>query len=166
MNSIVSFVVIGFVVLRVIWGLTRNQRPVSSNGLSILYPLFVYLILVIFAASKVFVNHSGALVLPSVSLIEVLGTLILGGVLAIPVLLTTNYEFKQNAVYVKKNKTFVYVIIGVIALRLALRSILFAMIPSADQLFLTLVMATVYMVIWRVGSFMKFYKLSRGTAVN
>lgn len=164
--SIISIIVFGFIVLRVIWGLTRNQRPVSNSGISILYPLFIYMILIIFAASKMFVNHSGALVLPPVSLIEVLGTVILGGLFAIPVLMTTNYEFRQNAIYVKKNKTFIYVFVGVILLRLALRSILFATMPSADQLFLTFVMATVYMTIWRVGSFMKFRRLLQCVAVN
>ncbi|WP_088188180.1 CcdC protein domain-containing protein [Desulfosporosinus sp. FKA] len=167
MNAIVPFIVAGVIVIRIIWSLARRtQKPIGNNGLAIFYPLILYLALITFTASKLFVNQIGVLVLPPVTLISVFSTIILGGILAIPVLWTTDYEFRQNQIYIKKNKFFLFVFLGVIILRLALKNILYNLMPAMSLLFLTLVLATVYMMIWRIGCYVKFRRLVKNAGMN
>jgi membrane protein CcdC involved in cytochrome C biogenesis len=162
----VFIIVMGLILLMMIRRLKSMQKPISKGGLSILYPLLVYLLFVILAGSQLFIDRSGALVLPHLPMLEILTAVALGSILATPILLTTNYELREDQVYVKKSKTFIYIILALLVLRIALKSILYSLIPVTDQLVLTFIMATVYVTIWRVGSFVKFRRLLRGARIR
>lgn len=170
MSNIIPLIVIGLLVIRVVlffWRLTvGNQKPISANGLSIFYPVLLFLILIFFIGSKLFVDQSGVLLLPTLSITSVVVACIFGAACAIPVLLTTNYELKENLIYLKKSKTFLFVLLGIIALRFALRGILYSLMPPLSLLLFTLIMATVYMAIWRVGSYIKFRRIAGGVSIT
>lgn len=83
---------------------------------------------------------------------------LLGLVLSLPLIWTTNYEVRDdNQIYAKRNIGFVFAFIVVIAIRFVLRSYL-SMIEPQTLAALFMLVAFSYILPWRIVSYLKFRK--------
>ncbi|MNG35606.1 hypothetical protein D3C84_1223920 [compost metagenome] len=72
----------------------------------------------------------------------------------------TGYEKREDGlVYAKPNPNFKYVIVTIIAGRLILSQYFKGLDPSEFAV-LTMVLAYLYICVWRIGSFLKYRKVS------
>jgi membrane protein CcdC involved in cytochrome C biogenesis len=98
--------------------------------------------------------------LPSVT--EVLIAFGLGLLFSIPMVMTTNYEVREdNLIYAKKSIAFIFALVGLVIVRLALREY-FSTIDPITLSFLSLILAIGYLGVWRITSYIKFRKIWRG----
>ncbi|OMF21167.1 cobalamin biosynthesis protein CbiX [Paenibacillus sp. FSL H8-0548] len=127
----------------------RNfYKPIRGDGRRILMPL-------LFMLPGVFL-----LLEPSVHapLYDWLIAALLGLVLSLPLIWTTNYEVRDdNQIYAKRNIGFVFAFIVVIAIRFVLRSYL-SMIEPQTLAALFMLVAFSYILPWRIVSYLKFRK--------
>ncbi|MGF7032169.1 membrane protein CcdC involved in cytochrome C biogenesis [Paenibacillus mucilaginosus] len=143
---LIMIVIVGFVLWRRI---RAAARPVTGRGLRLLLPLLIL-----------------PLGLPGVwnpqlhlTLKEVVLSLLFGLLMSVPMILTTNYERREDGrIYPVKSKAFIVVILALIALRLGLRSYLSALDP-AELAMLFYLIAAAYIVPWRIAGFVKFRRI-------
>lgn len=131
----------------VFWRRTRAMvRPIQGSGIKIVLPILFLLPLVsLFAQIPV-----------QVKIWEIGVAAVIGILLAIPLVMTTNYEVRQDGkIYAQKNKGFFIALIAVVAIRFLLRQFIGGIDPaSLSLLFFTV--AITYVVPWRIVSFIKF----------
>lgn len=141
----------------VIWRRLKEMvRPIQGSGIKILLPI-IYLLPVLSLFSQ----------LPSQLKIWEIGVASLIGVLfAVPLMLTTNYEIRQDGqIYAQKNKTFFIALLAVLVIRIVLRQFFSGMDPaSLSLLFYTIALG--YVVPWRIASFVKFRKVKQLQALD
>jgi membrane protein CcdC involved in cytochrome C biogenesis len=162
MNASAIFTII-LVLLLVGWRRTRAmRRPIKGNGVGILYPLFIFVILVPLFSLQIIFDKSGQMsnhLLPSVT--EVLIAFGLGLLFSIPMVMTTNYEVREdNQIYAKKSTAFIFALVGLVIVRLALREY-FSTIDQVTLSLLSLILALGYVGVWRITSYIKFRKIWR-----
>lgn len=143
---IIMVAIAGLILLR---RLRATSKPVKGKGYRLLLPL-------LFLALGVTGLLNPQLHL---SVKEVVLSLLCGAVLSIPMILTTNYERREDGlIYPKKSMAFVVALIGLIVLRLGLRSYLSGLDPAELGMLFYLI-AVAYVVPWRIASFIKFRRL-------
>ncbi|TBL74582.1 CcdC protein domain-containing protein [Paenibacillus thalictri] len=160
-QAVIQVVIIAVVIGLVIWLRSRRQgKPIRNKGLGMLTP--VVLLLVIFGFSINSLAHIPGHPFHLPALWELLCAGVLGVVLGSIMLYHTGYEKREDGlIYAKRNKNFKYVIIAVVVFRLAL-SQYFKGLDYTEFTVLTMVMAYLYICVWRVGSFIKFRQVSTG----
>jgi membrane protein CcdC involved in cytochrome C biogenesis len=143
----------------VLWFRTRGrQKPVRNKGIGLLLP--VLLLPVIFGFSINSLTHIPNHPFHLPVLWEILCAGVLGVGLGSIMLYHTGYEKREDGlVYPKPNKNFKYVIILVIIIRIAL-SQYFKGMDYTEFTILTMVLAYLYICVWRIGSFIKFRQTS------
>lgn len=149
-NGLIFFGIMIVIAGLIIWRRSRAMfRPIKGSGIKILLPI-LYLSPVI----SVFMELS-----PQLKVWEVCVASLIGIVLSIPLVLTTNYEVRQDGqIYAQKSKMFFVALIGIVIIRFAARQYLSGMEPaSVSMLFFTVAFS--YVVPWRIASFVKFRKL-------
>ncbi|WP_141505435.1 CcdC family protein [Paenibacillus luteus] len=144
------YVIILLVVGLVLWRRTRSfYRPIRGNGRRILFPL-------LFMLPGVMLWFDPTVHAP---MYEWLIAAVLGAVLSLPLIWTTNYEVRDdNQIYAKKNMGFIVAFIVVVAIRFTLRNYLSSIDPQTLGALFMLV-AFSYIVPWRIVSYMKFRKV-------
>ncbi|WP_248928139.1 CcdC protein domain-containing protein [Paenibacillus hamazuiensis] len=160
-QTVVGFVVAAVIVALVIWFRVRGKnRPIRSNGFGILLPVII--VPVMFGFSIQSLMHIPGQPFHIPAFWEILCAALLGIGLGSIMLYHTGYEKREDGlIYSKPNKNFKYVIIAVVAIRIAL-SQYFKTLDYTEFTVLTMVMAFVYIFIWRIGSFLKFRRVSAG----
>lgn len=140
-----------FVVLfgLMLWRRTSAMRkPIKGKGYVMIWPLVFFL-----PGFLMFVNPQQPF---QGNVWEILGAIAFGGLLSIPMIITTQYEVREDGlIYPKQSKAFLFAIVGVVLVRLLAREY----ITGLDQLTLAAlfyVMAVTYVLLWRITSFMKF----------
>ncbi|WP_274361349.1 cytochrome c biogenesis protein CcdC [Paenibacillus thermotolerans] len=129
---------------------TKNMyRPIKGDGRRILIPIFF---IAIPGAALVTNPEAHALIW------EWFAALLLGVLLSIPLIWTTDYEIREDRqIYAKKNMWFVIAFVIVIAIRFLLRNEL-NMFDQQTKAALFMMVAAGYIIPWRVVSFIKFRK--------
>lgn len=135
----------------ILWRRTRAMyRPIKGNGLRLLLPaVYVAAISIPIAAG------------PKVDAAawEFVVAFLIGAVLSIPLILTTNYERREDGqIYAAKNRSFVIAFLAIFVVRFALRDY-FAFIGPETEAALFVIVAAGYAVPWRIASYMKYRKL-------
>ncbi|TVX97159.1 CcdC protein domain-containing protein [Cohnella terricola] len=148
-----DFSVYGIVILvavLIIWRRTRGMyRPIQGSGFRLLRPL-------LFLVPCLFLIVNPKAHAPAWEWIAAIG---IGGLLSLPLILTTNYERRADQqIYTVKSIGFFVSFICVLAVRFILRDYL----SGIDQetmysLFMTVLIG--YVVPWRIASYLKFRKL-------
>ena len=144
----------GFMVVilgLVFWRRTRAMfRPIQGSGIKILLP-----ILYLFPAISMFSQLPFQLKIREIGIASLIGVL-----LAVPLMLTTNYEVRQDGqIYAQKNKSFFIALIAVVVIRFAARQYFSGMDPTSLGM-LFFIVAFSYVVPWRIASFIKFRKVN------
>jgi membrane protein CcdC involved in cytochrome C biogenesis len=152
MNGLAMYGLVIVIAGLVFWRRTRAMvRPIQGSGIKIVLPILFLLPLVsLFAQIPV-----------QVKIWEIGVAAVIGILLAIPLVMTTNYEVRQDGkIYAQKNKGFFIALIAVIAIRFLLRQFIADMDPaSLGLLFFTVAIS--YVVPWRIVSFIKFRKVKQ-----
>ncbi|MHA2959538.1 CcdC protein domain-containing protein [Priestia megaterium] len=143
----------------IIWRkMKKRNKPIKKNGIGILVPIFFIVIAFSLSLSQLMHIPGQPFHLPPYWEMLIAG--VLGVIFGFIMLSQTDYEVREDGfIYSKPNKNFKYVIIAIIFIRMAL-SQYFKGLDSIDFAVLTMTLAFIYIVIWRVGSYMKFRKLN------
>ncbi|MBW7454670.1 CcdC protein domain-containing protein [Paenibacillus sepulcri] len=149
------------IILLVIWLRSRGTgRPIRNRGIGMLFP--VLLLLIVFGFTIQSLTHIPDHPFRMPALWELLLAGLLGVGLGSIMLYHTGYEKREDGlVYSRRNKNFKYVIIAVIVIRIAL-SQYFKGLDYTEFTILTMVLAYVYVCVWRIGSFIKFRRIYSG----
>ncbi|MBL0388201.1 cytochrome c biogenesis protein CcdC [Tumebacillus sp. ITR2] len=157
-NSSSSLIGLGFFVLffgLMMWRRTAAmRRPIKGKGYGMIWPLAILLLPGVMIFANPVQPFQG-------SWWEILAAVGLGGILSIPMILTTQYEKRDDGlIYAKQSKAFLFAIFGVVLIRLALKEYITGLDPMTlnGLFFLT---AFVYLLLWRITSFMKFRRIWR-----
>ncbi|MEK8131189.1 cytochrome c biogenesis protein CcdC [Paenibacillus filicis] len=145
-----TVVMMVFVAGLIFWRrLKAASRPIRGKGYRMLIPLpFMCLGFMQLLQPQL-----------QLSVKEVVLSLLCGFVLSIPMIMTTNYERREDGlVYPRKSKAFFIALVALIGLRLGLRSYLSELDPLELGMLFFLI-AVAYVVPWRVASFIKYRKL-------
>jgi membrane protein CcdC involved in cytochrome C biogenesis len=147
--SLMSFILI---MIFVFWLRTRRmRRPIKGKGLRLIVPL-------IFMIPMLLVPFNSQLHLTT---LEVVSTILLGLVMSLPLIFTTNYEVREDGqIYAKQSRAFIYALIALVAIRLGLREYLSGLDPQ-ELAALFLIIAVSYVLPWRIVSYVKFRKIWR-----
>lgn len=158
-QTLIGYAVAAVIIVLVIWLKTRGKsRPIRNKGIGMLIP--VILLLVVFSLSIHSLTHIPDHPFHLPAIWEILCAGLFGIGLGSIMLYHTGYEKREDGlVYSKRNKNFKYVIIIVVVIRIAL-SQYFKGLDYSEFIFLTMVMACLYICVWRVGSFIKFRQIS------
>ncbi|TDF97994.1 CcdC protein domain-containing protein [Paenibacillus piri] len=158
-QSIIQFIIIAVIIVLVIWLRSRGKdKPIRNKGIGMLIPVVLLLIIFSFSINSLAHIPDHPFHLPAIW--EILCAGVLGIALGSIMLYHTGYEKREDGlIYAKRNKNFKYVIIAIIIIRVAL-SQYFKGLDYTEFTILTMVMAYLYICVWRVGSFIKFRQVS------
>ncbi|CAG7607019.1 hypothetical protein PAESOLCIP111_00915 [Paenibacillus solanacearum] len=154
-ETLVGYGVAAVIVVLVIWLRSRRkERPIRNKGFGMLVPVALLLVVFGFSLQSLTRLPDHPFHLPA--LWELLCAGLLGIGLGSIMLYHTGYEKREDGlVYAKRNKNFKYVIIAVVVIRVALSQYLKGL-EYTEFTVLTMVMAYLYICVWRVGSFVKY----------
>ncbi|OIK04286.1 cobalamin biosynthesis protein CbiX [Bacillus sp. MUM 116] len=156
MNGSAVYGIMAVIIGLVIWRRTRAMvRPIQGSGIKILLPI-IYILPVFSLFSQYQLQ---------VKIWEFAVASLIGILLSVPLMLTTNYEIRQDGhIYAQKNKSFFIALIAVVAIRIVLRQVIPGMDPaSLSMLFFTVAFS--YILPWRIVSFVKFKKIKQSQAI-
>lgn len=159
MNSsqAMSYGIMVLIIILVFWLRSRRSakaRPIRRNGYGMLIPVVV--LLAVFGSLFSALQHDPNHPFHAPAAWEVLLACLLGVAFGAVMLYHTRYEKREDGlVYSSPNKNFKYILLGVIVIRIVLSQYL-KTLDYTEFTLLTMVMAFVYIAIWRIGSFVKF----------
>ncbi|MCM3568122.1 CcdC family protein [Neobacillus mesonae] len=152
--SSIGAVFMGFFVLFV--RMKAAKKP--TNGKKIIMPP-------IFMAS-------GALmyVVPQFRLtpMEILEAVVVGMLFSILLIKTSKFEIRDNDIYLKRSKAFIFILVGLLLIRLIMKSILSSTIDVGQLSGMFFLLAFSMIVPWRISmyrSYMKLYKELHGIKI-
>lgn len=112
-----------------------------------------------------FFMSSGALmyVVPQFRLtsMEILEAVIVGMIFSILLIKTSKFEIRENEIYLKRSKAFIYILVGLLVVRIGLKTILSATIDYGELSGMFFLLAFSMIVPWRVAMYLDFKKLSK-----
>lgn len=151
MNSTVSMMISALIFFFILRGqLSGMNKPLKRSGITLLLPI-LYI-------STSFMQ----LFDPSLHIREeqVIIALLIGMVVSIPLILTTNFEVRDNgSTFIKRNKTVFVLLIVIFALRFLVVATIKSIDPSTLSFMCNLVTFG-YIATWRITSYVKFRGVS------
>lgn len=91
---------------------------------------------------------------------------ILGLVMSVPLIVTTNYEIRGDGnIYARKSRAFIVSLVVLVVIRFALRNVV-QQYNLSTMIMLLYVVAATYIVPWRIASFSKFRKILNAKNAN
>ncbi|MED4205266.1 cytochrome c biogenesis protein CcdC [Neobacillus mesonae] len=112
---------------------------------------------------------SGALmyVVPQFRLtpMEILESVVVGMLFSILLIKTSKFEIRDNDIYLKRSKAFIFILVGLLVLRLVMKTILSSTIDIGQLSGMFFLLAFSMIVPWRIAmysSYMKLYKELHG----
>ncbi|WP_066065202.1 CcdC family protein [Neobacillus soli] len=145
--SSIGAVFMGFFVLFV--RMKAAKKPTNIKKI-ILPPIFM---------------SSGALmyVIPEFRLtsLEILEVVVVGMLFSILLIKTSKFEIRENDIYLKRSKAFIFILVGLLAVRLVLKTILSSTIDIGQLSGMFFLLAFSMIVPWRVAMYRSYMKLYR-----
>lgn len=141
-------IMLGVSALILLRRLRSVHRPMSRHAFRILLPL-----LFLSPGILLLLNPQA-----HVEATEAVWAVLLGVVLAVPLIFTTGYETRNGSIYTKPSMGFICFFIGILLLRVLLRSYLSQIEPEKMSVLLFLV-ASSYIIPWRFISYIKFKRV-------
>lgn len=145
-SSIIAVVMASFVfVVR----MKAANKPTNAKKI-ILPPLFMS------TGSLMFLDP-----LFRVTRAELLEAIVLGAFFSIFLIKTSKFEIRDNHIYLKRSKAFVWILVGLIIIRLALKSYLGRTIDYHQLSGMFYLLAFAMIVPWRVAMYVSYKRLER-----
>ncbi|MCM3637632.1 cytochrome c biogenesis protein CcdC [Sporosarcina luteola] len=123
------------------------KRPISPKRI-ILPPLFMSTGALMFLFEEF-----------RVPLTQVLESVFVGMLFSIVLIKTTNFEEKDEKLYVKKSRAFLFILFGLLIVRFVAKLILSSTIDVGELGGMFWILAFGMIVPWRIGMLVKYYKL-------
>lgn len=92
---------------------------------------------------------------------EMIEAAIVGMVFSILLIKTSKFEIRDNDIYLKRSKAFMFILMGLLIVRLVLKSVLSATIDFGELSGMFFFLAYCMIVPWRVAMYMDYKKLFR-----
>ncbi|NQX71451.1 DUF1453 family protein [Paenibacillus alba] len=151
MNATISLCISILIFLMILRGLMRGMhKPIKKTGIPLLLPI-LYISTSLFQLFDPKLHIQGN---------QAITAILIGLVVAIPLIITTNFEVRSDGTYFKNNKTVIVILIGIFALRFVFVETITSMDASTLAFFFNLVTFS-YIVVWRLASFTKFRRMSQ-----
>ncbi|MGG3466766.1 cytochrome c biogenesis protein CcdC [Neobacillus pocheonensis] len=90
---------------------------------------------------------------------EILEAVIVGMLFSILLIKTSKFEIRDNDIYLKRSKAFIFILIGLLVLRLVLKTILSSTIDIGQLSGMFFLLAFSMIVPWRIGMYRDYKKL-------
>lgn len=90
---------------------------------------------------------------------EIGEAIIVGMLFSILLIKTSNFEIRGNDIYLKRSKAFIYILVGLLILRLILKAILSSTIDIGQLSGMFFLLAYSMIVPWRVAMYRSYRKL-------
>ncbi|WP_420491945.1 CcdC protein domain-containing protein [Neobacillus drentensis] len=161
MKTIIIMVIVLVIIGLVLFFKVKGRKgPIKRGGFGILSPVLFVLVMFSFSISQLLHIPGEPFHLPAFWEMLIAG--LLGTLFGAIMLTQTSYEIREDGlIYSKPNKTFKYVIIAIIVIRITL-SQYFKSMDYIEFTVLTMTIAFLYICVWRIGSYIKFRKLHAG----
>ncbi|MFD1926658.1 CcdC family protein [Sporosarcina siberiensis] len=156
-----TYLIIGSTVLALFMGtlalIVRSKaanRPVTIKKI-VLPPLFMSTgaLMFIFKEFRV----------PPVQILE---AVIVGMLFSIILIKTTNFEFRNEDIFMKRSKAFVFILLGLLIIRLVGKLVLSSTIDIGELGGMFWILAFGMIVPWRIAMLIKFNKLTKEKGVR
>ncbi|WHZ04987.1 cytochrome c biogenesis protein CcdC [Neobacillus sp. YX16] len=92
---------------------------------------------------------------------EIIEVVILGMLFSILLIKTSKFEIRENEIYLKRSKAFIYILVGLLIVRIALKSILSTTIDFGELSGMFFLLAFSMIVPWRVAMYLDYKNLYR-----
>lgn len=92
---------------------------------------------------------------------EIIEVVILGMLFSIFLIKASKFEIRENEIYLKRSKAFIYILVGLLIVRVALKSILSTSIDFGELSGMFFLLAFSMIVPWRVAMYLDYKKLYR-----
>ncbi len=92
---------------------------------------------------------------------EMLESIVIGMLFSILLIKTTKFEIKNNSIYLKRSRAFMFILLGLFVIRLAAKLILSSTIDFGELSGMFFLLAFSMIVPWRVAMYFSFQKLNR-----
>jgi membrane protein CcdC involved in cytochrome C biogenesis len=93
------------------------------------------------------------------SLTEVIGAIVVGAFFSIFLIKTSKFEIRDNDIYLKRSKAFIYILVGLLIIRIAMKSVLSAEINATQLGGMFFLLAFCMLLPWRIAMFLDYKKL-------
>ncbi|AIM17789.1 MULTISPECIES: CcdC family protein [Neobacillus] len=91
--------------------------------------------------------------------LEMLESIALGMIFSILLIKTSKFEIRDNEIYLKRSKAFIYILVGLLIFRLGLKSILSSTIDFGELSGMFFLLAFSMIVPWRLAMYLSYKKL-------
>ncbi|KMJ59365.1 membrane protein [Bacillus sp. LL01] len=98
-----------------------------------------------------------------VSSLQVLEALTVGAIFSIFLIKTSKFEMKDNDIYLKRSKAFVFILLGLLAIRIVLKLVLSTQIDIGELTGMFWLLAFGMIVPWRIAMYIKYKKIESGS---
>ncbi|KRE56792.1 CcdC protein domain-containing protein [Paenibacillus sp. Soil750] len=151
MNSTVSMIISALIFFFILRGqLSGMSKPLKKSGITLLLPILYISTSLMQLFDPSLHIHEG----------QVIIALLIGIIVSIPLIVTTNFEVRDNGnTYIKRNKTVFVLLIVIFALRFLAIATINSIDPSTLS-FMCNLMTFGYIATWRIISFIKFRGVS------
>lgn len=92
--------------------------------------------------------------------LEIVEALTVGMLFSLLLVKTSSFEIKGNDIYLKRSKAFMYILIGLLAIRIILKSILSTTIDIGELSGMFWILAFGMIVPWRIAMYVKYKRLA------
>lgn len=90
---------------------------------------------------------------------EILEAVVVGMFFSIFLIKTSKFEIQGNDIYLKRSKAFVFILIGLVIIRIALKSVLSASIDVPQMGGMFFLLAYSMIIPWRIAMYVDYKKL-------
>ncbi|WP_026692372.1 cytochrome c biogenesis protein CcdC [Bacillus kribbensis] len=150
-STILAAVMASFVI---IVRMKAAKRPVSGRKI-ILPPIFMSTGAFMYFSPVFRVTHS-----------EILETVIAGLLFSILLIKTSTFEIRDNEIYLKRSKAFIFILVGLLIIRIAAKVILSSTIEVGQLSGMFFLLAFSMILPWRVAMYMQYKKFREKLAGN
>ena len=91
---------------------------------------------------------------------EILEAVVVGMLFSILLIKTSSFEIRENDIYLKRSKAFIYILVGLLAVRLVLKSVLSTTIDFGALSGMFWILAFAMIVPWRIAMYVKYKRLA------
>jgi membrane protein CcdC involved in cytochrome C biogenesis len=92
--------------------------------------------------------------------LQVLEAISVGAIFSIFLIKTSQFEVRDNEIYLKRSKAFIFILFGLLILRIILKSMLSATIDVGELSGMFYLLALGMIIPWRIAMFLSFKKLN------
>lgn len=98
-----------------------------------------------------------------VSSLQIVEALSVGAIFSIFLIKTSKFEMKDNDIYLKRSKAFVFILLGLLAIRVVMKLVLSTQIDIGELTGMFWLLAFGMIVPWRIAMYIKYKKLESGS---